>query len=126
MGNTDPTIISEYTKILKILGINYHCYNQQSKPHHKIATIVKVSRLDMLAKFLPIIIPYLRAKQSRAELLLQLVISRLKKGNVHHLPSYNEEELSVMDKLGELNQKGCQRLNGVRKVISVSDSPHCN
>jgi len=106
MGNTNPEILAEYIRLLNKYDIGHYIYKQQSRPWHKIATIVAVNRMISVYCLAKLIYPYVRAKRPHCYLVMNFLESRFKRASQGYNILYSDSELSWMDKLQEANRKG--------------------
>lgn len=111
MENTDVAIVAETCKILDELDIKcYLWFRERKTDRHKDAYVINICRYDQLDKFCRIILPYLIAKDSRAEIVARFVKSRLttmaKHGKDHNEMGHSEIEKTLCEQLSVLNKFG--------------------
>ena len=102
--NTDPGMILEITKIYESFGIAFYIQHREGgsctgnlgkKTLHQIT----VNRLSALSILLPLLIPSLITKRTKAVLMLQFVMKRLPKKLYGSNGSrrYTEDEIAVVE-----------------------------
>lgn len=113
--NTNGRLIDFLVEKLTLLEIPVHVqwYNhkQNARPYAQLS----IRRHGGIKKFLSLVAPYLVAKRQQAELMLELVESRLAKFNSVKRNSQawqaSERERQIVTTIRALNQKGKRLLN---------------
>jgi intein/homing endonuclease len=98
--NTDHTLIEEIHKVLKQFKIGH--YISSKNTINGTAKTINIKGFKRVAKFLPIIIPYLRGKKKiQAQLMLIWIFSRKLTGNNN---TYTENELKIYEEVSKLKK----------------------
>ena len=103
-SNSNPLIVGNGIWILERLRQPYWIETGRKKdPHHKTIYHVCVEGWKRCAKFLPVILPYLRGKKRQAEILRKVVDMRL---SHWFREPYTAEETALLVQLRDLNKTG--------------------
>jgi len=100
--NTDPGMILEITKIYESLKVSFYVFHRNGGDltgHFGRKQIhgINVNRLSSLEILLPILIPHLITKNTKAVLMLQFVKKRLPKKDLSNKDrEYSEDELALV------------------------------
>lgn len=95
IGNTNPTIVNRVREILKAMTVTSYVYQRKDGCY-----VVNICRLDMNARMLSAIVPYLTRTKDKAKLLLEFVNLRLASGR----SLVSDEEESFFDKFLSLSE----------------------
>lgn len=113
--NTDMRIMDEVESLFKELTLPYHIVkNEARKDSQRPVTELTTRGLKRCFRALPHIIPYLIAKQERAEALFDFCLSRLTKEEEYHGQPLDEYEI----KLVEFVRKENDARNGRSKPLT--------
>ncbi len=112
ISNSDTTIIEECRKILVTLGVahyiqkkEYTILGKRGRPKERIKYEILINGYKRNHKALPILLPYIRSKHRRAELLLDLVRSRL---SAPHRSPYTAHEIHLVKRIRLFNKNGTE------------------
>lgn len=123
ISNADPFIIEEAHRIIDLAGIGHwvtwsNPSKQENRRSQKMMGVVHCMGYKRCQAFLPIIIPYVRAKRDQAKVLLEYIDRRIEiKPTTHN--SYGYEEDYYFNRLHELKQKEApETIRGYRSFVN--------
>lgn len=100
VGNTDIAIMNEVSKLLELMGCNFH-WQEKNLKSGKVFFVLQSTNLSTIKRFLEQVNPYLiGTKRHYGERTLKYVSSRIDKADkkgiqLKHLP-YDDEDLSFV------------------------------
>ncbi len=102
--NTDINIINEIVKILDNLHVSAYLNTQDDNhPKHAVKYMVAIRKLSAIKQLVDVLLPFMRGKKGRAEMMLRFVDSRL--SNKKYATPYTDDEISLAEQLRRLNRK---------------------
>lgn len=105
-NNSSPVLIQYFIDLLKRFGVKTYVERQKQRSKgHKIVYKVSVLGISRAHKVLVAIKKYLVSKRAQADIVIEFVESRMKKGRGRYFP-YTDDEISLMDKIRLLNHRG--------------------
>jgi len=120
LSNTSQAMIDEILRILSEFNIPVNIWKEKEgrKANHKLATHLTINKMEKVKFVCELISPYIKAKKERLDLLVRFITLRQqykqivgrdeKTGKLTGTKKqgYSEEELSLFDRMKNLNQTG--------------------
>ena len=105
--NTNKVMIDDVARVLDNETIGYHIskWDPGSKVN-KVRYVLEMVGFRRAFKFLFIMEPIIRGKQTQAQLLLGFLWSRLRHGKAYQHTPYTADEINIFYAMKELNAKG--------------------